>query len=121
LQLRYKNQLTQQRNYKTIIAVVLLTLYAFIATPVKLWHHHHYVAASHQTDNTKKVTTQESSKTIEGNCQVCSHHYSVYSDDAIAVVSRLTAVINPKEGFYAFATPLLPYFNSANKGPPGVA
>ena len=98
---------------------------AFIATPVQWWHHHNYAVkttSSLQSANKAKITAPDSTnKTIEDNCQICGHHYSIYSNDAVPVFKIFSAVINPKEGFYALAIPLAPYFHSTNKGPPVVA
>ena len=117
--------MTELRKYKKIVAVVLLAAYAFIATPVQWWHHHNYGTASTsslQTVDAKKITAPAAeNKTVKDNCQICGHHYSIYSNDDVAVFKIFSSVINPKQGFYALAIPLAPYFNSTNKGPPAVA
>ena len=107
------------------MAAVLLVVYAFIATPVQFWHHHNYAVkttSSLQSVDKAKITAPDAdAKTIEDNCQICGHHYSIYSNDDVPVFKIFSAVFNPKEGFYALAIPLAPYFNSANKGPPSIA
>ena len=119
-----KTKLTELRKYKHLVAVVLLAVYAFIATPVQLWHHHTYpaknIAASPSFDK-EKITEAGNNSTIEGNCQLCSHHYSIYSNEAVPAFEIFISFINSKDGFYALAILLAPYFNSTNKGPPAVA
>lgn len=120
-----KIKLTELRKYKHTIAVVLLAVYAFIATPVQWWHHHTYAVittSSLQSAGKAKIATPHSSnKTIEDNCQICGHHYSIYSNDDVSVFKIFISANNPRQGFYALAIPLAPYFNSTNKGPPAVA
>lgn len=113
------------KKYKSLIAAALLTLYVFIATPVQFWHHHSYAgadtASSLKLDGTQKIFSSDSSaKALEDNCQICSHHYSIYSKDDAAGFKIFNSPANSKEGFYALAIPLAPYFNSTNKGPPAL-
>lgn len=117
--------MTALLKYKHFIAAALLVVYAFIATPVQYWHQHHYAPACIATvqpgDATDCTVSDSSNQTIEEDCKVCSHHYSIYSNDAIAAIVFFIPIIHSKEGFYAHAIPLAPYFHSANKGPPAVA
>lgn len=114
--------MTELRKYKHLIAVVLLVVYAFIATPVQLWHHHNDEAtsiSSLQSNDAAKISTPDANnKTLEDNCQICGHHYSIYRSSDVFILKIFASTINPKEGLYALAIPLAPYFNSANKGPP---
>ena len=117
--------MTELRKYKQLVAVILLTVYAFIATPVQWWHHHNYAAdaaSSLQQVDAKKITAPDAeNKSIKDNCQICGHHYSIYSNDDVTVFKIFASAINRKEGFYALAIPLAPYLNSTNKGPPAIA
>jgi hypothetical protein len=126
LQPRYKKKLTELRKYKPIIAAVLLVVYSFIATPVQFWHQHNYAIArtvsSLQPGDTQKIySANNSAKTIEDNCRVCSHHYSIYSNDDVTGFKIFGTTINSKKGFYTITIQLAPYFNSTNKGPPALA
>ncbi len=121
-----KPKLIKLKKYKSLIAVILLTVYAFIATPIQIWHHHDVAASASnpamQTANKATITaTAADNKTINDNCQICSHHYSIYANDAEPAFEIFISCINPKEGFYALAILLAPYFNSTNKGPPALA
>lgn len=125
-QLRYKNKLTELRKYKNVIAVVLLAVYAFIATPVQWWHHHNYCTvtsvSSLQSGSAVKITASNAAnKIIENNCQICSHHYSIYSSDNVNSFKIFSSTCNPKDGLNAPAIPLAPYLNSTNKGPPSLS
>lgn len=117
--------MTELTKYKHLVAVVLLVLYAFITTPVQFWHHHNNAATSIYSlpsdDAANVAASYEDNKTIEDSCQICGHHYSIYSTTDVFHFKIITSVINPKQGFYAFATPFAPYFHSANKGPPTIA
>jgi hypothetical protein len=104
----------------------LKAVYAFIAIPVQFWHHHSYANTDGtsflQPDDIQKITFNDTSaKTAAGNCQVCSHHYSVHCNDDITVLNIVSPVFTPEEGFYVLTVPLTPYFNSANRGPPAAA
>lgn len=118
--------MSELRKYKQVAAIVLLAVYAFITTPIQLWHHHDYVitaaASSLQQDNTTKISSSDSStSTIEDNCQICRHLYSFYINDDVTVFKIFRAVINTKEGVYAHTIPLAPYFSSTDRGPPAIA
>ena len=112
----------QNKTYKILITAFLLALYAFIATPVQLWHQHSY----DQNITTNKSVTEakiikETGQSAETNCQICSHHYSIYNKTDAILFHIPISVNNPKQGFYALSIPLEPYFNSTNKGPPSLA
>jgi hypothetical protein len=116
--------LTNLKKYKQIIAVLLMALYAFVATPVQLWHHHNYATASSSGTSDKKETASistSSGKSVDGNCQICSHQYSTYSDYDTVVFTAPLFIATAKDGFYYSSIPSSPLFNFANKGPPPLA
>jgi hypothetical protein len=96
-------------------------VYAFIATPVQFWHHHKYagsISASHSKE--EKIVSKSEGKAVEANCQICSHHYSIYADDASTVfVIALTKEV-AGESFPLQSIPAAPFFNSTGRGPPTV-
>ncbi|NML22184.1 hypothetical protein HHL16_14975 [Pseudoflavitalea sp. G-6-1-2] len=111
-----------RKRYRFLLAVFLTALYAFIATPVQLWHHH----ADRQL-RTEKLTSPFAaiSKTVVdaegGDCSVCSHHYSVYADDAsfsVVFFPQQYAVLKAFDQL-TVADPL--WYWLSNKGPPSVA
>jgi hypothetical protein len=114
--------LAVKKRYKTYISVLLLALYAFIATPVQLWHHHVY-AASSASSNSKEETsvTKSPAKKFDTNCKICSHHYSVAANDAVTVyfppVTFCNTVIDP----YLLNKIANPVYGQSNKGPPAIA
>ncbi len=118
--------MTELRKYKHAVAVILLTVYAFIATPVQFWHHQNYQGkntSSLQPDGgAAKITAPDAdNKTIGDNCQICSHHYSIYSNDAIPAFEIFISDTNSKKWFNIPTILLAPFFNFTNKGPPAVA
>jgi hypothetical protein len=101
-----------------------MALYAFVATPVQLWHHHNYATASSSGTSDKKETASistSSGKSVDGNCQICSHQYSTYSDYDTVVFTAPLFIATAKDGFYYSSIPSSPLFNFANKGPPPLA
>ncbi len=113
------------KKYKTFIATVLLAVYAFIATPVQLWHHHsNTINTASKKSYAQKVESPVFKSTPQAtvaNCQVCSHHYSVYSDVATIVFEAPSLILPSNKECYIFSIPLSPFLNFSNKGPPLVA
>jgi hypothetical protein len=114
--------LTIKKRYKTYISAVLLALYAFIATPVQIWHHHAYTASS-ASSNSKKETsvTESTAKHFDSNCKICSHDYSVSANDAVTVCFSPITFFNTFSDFYIFNKIANPDYGQSNKGPPAVA
>lgn len=114
--------LTAFRKYKILIAAVLLAFYAFLATPVQLWHSHNYAVNTQKSDSTndkKQITFSKSTdKSIESNCQICTHHFSTYYDDATTIFSATLIIALISQGNLYTKIPLDPIFYQANKGPP---
>lgn len=101
-----------------------MTLYAFVATPVQFWHHHNYANTAACGSPDKKETTsfsKSTGKSVEGNCQICSHQYSTYSDATAAIFAAPVFIATAKEGFHFIDLPSSPLFNISNKGPPAIA
>jgi hypothetical protein len=117
--------LTAIRKYKHFIAVVLLALYVFITTPINFWHHHNNTVnknASLGPEDKEKINKSKSSgESIKEDCQICSHHYSIYNDDVAPEFIVFNVAFSTKNVYYILSIPLYPHFNSTNKGPPTVA
>ena len=116
-----KNKLTDLRTYKHFIAAILLVLYAFVTTPVQLWHHHNTTeSTSAATSNSVKHNTisKTSDSNSESSCQICSHKYSTYSDDALLQVESTRILTAAKNGYYCLPFISTPSFSLTNKGPP---
>lgn len=116
--------MTTNRTYKTYISAFLLILYVFVAIPVQLWHHHNYSTTASPASSEKKETasfSKSAGKSFEGNCQICSHQYSIYSDGTAVIFAAPLFIATAKEGFYYSPVPSSPLFNLSNKGPPALA
>lgn len=117
--------MTNIRKYKTLLAAVLLTVYAFIATPIRLWHYHNYIVntKSEKSSEQKVAPTffNSSHHAIDANCKICSHQYSVYSDATIIVFDSPSLTLQSNKEYYFFLIPSYPHFNFFNKGPPAIA
>lgn len=116
--------MTTNKKYKQFIAILLLALYAFVATPVQLWHHHNYanIAASGSSDKKETASFSKSTgKSAEGNCKVCSHRYSTYNDGATVIFAAPLFIDKAKQAFYNTSIPSAPLHNFSNKGPPLLA
>lgn len=112
-------------KYKTILTALFLGLYAFIATPVQFWHEHNYETstASEQSSAEKHpVSVSKSTGNIaDTNCQVCTHHYSIYLDVALMRIEMPVKAFQSIEQDYFFSIPSSPYRHFANKGPPALS
>jgi hypothetical protein len=96
-------------------------VYAFIATPVQFWHHHKYepgAIASHSTE--ANAISKSDVKTDDANCQICSHHYSVYTDDAPPVFATTGVSKVANESYSLQSVPTSPFFNLTGRGPPAL-
>lgn len=101
-----------------------MALYAFVATPVQFWHHHNYAAQTTVSGSSEKKEatslSKSTGKSVEGNCQICSHQYSTYNDGSTVIFAAPVFIANAKEGFYFRVISSVPLFNLANKGPPAL-
>jgi hypothetical protein len=94
-------------------------VYAFIATPVQFWHHHKSPASICISDTKEEKTISKSTgKTVEMNCQICSHHYSVYTGGTPTVFEIAVTVAVANESFSLQSIPAAPFFHFAGRGPP---
>jgi hypothetical protein len=110
------------RKYKTFIATTFLAIYTFVATPVQLWHQHHSETRTQSEKSSKKKHSTSFSnytqQAADTNCQICSHHYSIYSDVKFVRLEKPFLVSQPLEQFCVFSIPASPVFDFSNKGPP---
>jgi predicted amidohydrolase len=98
-------------------------VYAFIATPVQLWHQHNYVANTACKNAADKKVTVTTAKTtiVDANCAACSHVYSTYSLVADLSLEKPFLVLQPKDACYILSIPFSPILQSSNRGPPELA
>lgn len=117
-----KDKLTTIKTYKQFIAVLLMALYAFVATPVQLWHHHNYATVTSGASDKKETASfsKSTDKSVEANCKVCSHQYSTYNDGATVIFAAPLFSDKAKQGFYYTSVPSTPLHNFSNKGPPAL-
>ncbi|MFT3948184.1 MAG: hypothetical protein QM763_14535 [Agriterribacter sp.] len=106
------------KRYRQLTAVLLLAMYAFIATPVQLWHHHdsekHITDAGIKTSFVSKIANAAS----EANCLICHHQYSVYNDDIIIPLIAAVTEFSLQNGYYIAELVHFIALPSQNKGPP---
>jgi hypothetical protein len=111
-------------TYKHFIAAILLALYAFVSTPVQLWHHHDISESTQaSTSDSEKHDTisKASDSNSESSCQICSHKYSTYNDDALFPVESSLIITAAKNGHYCLPVISTPSFLLPNKGPPALS
>jgi len=115
-------------SYRNWIAAALLVLYAFIATPVQLWHSHALpvatgsakLIASEQQKELKLVAGIAKANTAADHCSICSHQYAGY------IRYDLNLEIAPESVCIAAMCNLIyfihqrPHFLSSNKSPPAI-
>jgi hypothetical protein len=124
LQQRYI-KLINSKKYNIGIATFFLVVYAFIATPVQLWHHHNYNVNTACKDTiTKKEATSTYKSTyetvVDANCATCSHVYSTYSFTASINFETPLSYTQPKHTSYIVFIPFSPLLHCTNKGPPAL-
>ncbi len=93
-------------------------VYAFIATPVQLWHHHNIVKEKKEVADTKGTLSQGTGSAPESNCPVCSHKYSIYNDHALLLGISSIAGFLPRYKPYIREAGSLSIPAFSNKGPP---
>jgi hypothetical protein len=116
--------LATQSTYRHLLATFLLALYAFIATPVQLWHHHQYPVKVVKTtpSNAKSDTVAAGTGiSLETDCAVCSHKYSSYNDEVLAPYETSLTVIAVKNGCYSLQQVTASPASLLNKGPPALS
>ncbi|MBP8115332.1 MAG: hypothetical protein KAY50_08245 [Chitinophagaceae bacterium] len=113
------------RKYKTFITAILLAVYAFIATPVQLWHHHNYetntVSGKSSKEKTSTSFSEISQQAVDANCKICSHHYSTFIEAAIIKIEAPYIVSQSLEQYYVFPILSSPFLHFSNKGPPALS
>jgi hypothetical protein len=109
-----------KRSHKTIVAAFLLALYAFTATPVSYWHHHKSACETSNTDQHSEGVKKHN-VTTDANCKICSHHYSVFANDAITVYFSPITLFNTVNDFGFLKKIANPGYGQSNKSPPAVA
>jgi hypothetical protein len=117
LQQHCKHNLTAFRKYKPFIAATLLALYAFVATPVQWWHHHNTTAANSKQAVVAKATSSGS----DSGCQICSHKYAAYYDDALIPFVSSILIPTAKNDYYRLLLIVTPSYSLLNKGPPALS
>ena len=99
-----------------------MAVYAFIATPVQLWHHHSYKVNTESVKLAKEKTEsnvfKSAQQSADANCQICSHHYSVYNDVANIVFDVPTLIFPSGKEYYIYSIPSALILSCSNKGPP---
>jgi len=111
--------LNLKRTYKTILAALLLALYAFIATPVSYWHQHNSNCNKNEKDEHSQIV-KKSSLDSDENCKICTHHYSVASNDATTFYFSGLDFYSSYYTFLSINNITNPGYSKSNKGPPAI-
>ena len=110
------------KRYRQLVALFLLLVYAFIATPVQLWHDHDTAKGSVQSAGQKQSSFTNGTKLFnDSNCPVCHHQYSTYHNDFIFPVVPNPCEFSSQNGYYTLRFVYSPFFSFQNKGPPFLA
>lgn len=70
-------------KYRRVITAFLIALYAFIITPSLFWHQHQEIKISSSVELVSDQNLPVIGEDQDIYCQICSHHYSYYSNDAV--------------------------------------
>lgn len=111
-------KLNLNKKYKIILAAFLLGLYAFIVTPVSYWHQHNFSNSGTSKKQYQETIAKSSVMGTDANCKICSHHYSVSDDDAVALLISPTEQLSALNGFFFTKDVPNPGYCQSNKGPP---
>jgi len=103
-------------RHRKLLTALLLALYAFIATPVSLWHHHK--VQSPISSSEQKISKATIANDSDANCSICQHQYASSNNDAIFFSLNAIKPTKSFTTFYSF--PFLPSiaYSKQNKGPP---
>jgi hypothetical protein len=107
------------RKYKHFLAAALLALYAFVATPVQWWHHHNAARTSRAAKQV--IIAKATASNADSGCQICSHKYSAYNDDALTPFVSALIIPAAKNGYYYLPVIAHRTFSLPNKGPPALS
>ena len=116
----YCNLLRLKTNHKTIITAYLLTLYAFIATPVSYWHHHNSNCDNNETELHLQMVKKTPFATND-NCKICAHPYSIANNDAITIYFLSINHFTSCDTFLQINDITNLGYSRTNKGPPAIA
>ena len=108
-------------KYKTVVAVFMLALYAFIATPVSLWHHHKLNTTIVSKEQKLQAVQQNSKNICVENCPVCSHQYAVFTNAGATPKFSPISLLQAFKPFYLLQNIESPCFDKTNKGPPQIS
>jgi hypothetical protein len=107
-------------KYRQWTAAILLLVYAFITTPVQLWHHHPSAKQSRVSESlsVKGYQLDSPAGISADDCPVCAHKYSAYTDYK-SVLEIPAAVLNA-DIVPAFSSSIILSlsFYFSNKSPP---
>ncbi len=117
--------MTSFHKYRDGLAVFMLLLYAFIATPVQFWHHHNNSTGKAPLTFSKSAEQHpffsESGSLNDKDCPVCSHKYSAYNDDVFFPEQNAIFLNVPDQAQYSLNIIQSENFSLTNKGPPARA
>jgi hypothetical protein len=115
-------ELIATRTYRPSIALFLLALYAFIATPVQWWHHHAAGQQQYAVDGSKSskpgLWAGKSLSISAEDCQVCAHKYSTSLNDHHRFVQLAITIYPSFETHRPSAYRDALRFDLSNKSPP---
>jgi hypothetical protein len=113
--------LTALPKYRHFIAATLLAIYAFVATPVQWWHHHNTTDTTSSRNAQQAIIAKATGSTTESGCQICSHQYSTYTNDALVPFVSSLLITAAKNGYYRLPVISTRSFSLYNKGPPSLS
>jgi len=112
--------LTVGKTYRQWTAAFILAVYAFIATPVQLWHHHPPAAreAGQAKAPGKGYRFMVQKNTAADDCPICSHKYSTYTD--YTYTPEISSAVSYADIKLSFCSSIIlsPSFHFSNKSPP---
>ncbi|BAV07423.1 hypothetical protein [Filimonas lacunae] len=107
--------------YKRIAAAALVALYAFIVTPVRLWHHHaklrHSVQGCIKEGDLPGIQLLKAGHHIY--CPLDSDHYTIHMHTpSFFLEGDVVSVSGSRNGCYHISSIAVFIYHAANKGRP---
>lgn len=100
-----------------------MLLYLFMSTPVGWWHHHAAASFGDEAASVQVLSAGTDNiaghQVVPGDCHVCSHHYSVFTEtDFFYVPEAVQPAVTSPSAFYSGQYTAFDLLLKPNKGPP---
>lgn len=107
-----------RKKYTQTLAIFLLALYAFVATPTAIWHAHATQKTHTSFVDSAGSFSDDDMNNFSEDCSVCGHHYAIYTNDTTVYSSPFHNFFVNKQVDFPSSLRSYPQYTHSNKGPP---